>query len=1458
GTGKTTALLDFWQTLLENKCALPLYVPLNEYTAESNFIQEYIKTNYEQIDIDTLKYNFVLLLDGFNEMPHKNPLPLMQEIANWLNKKSSNINVIITSRDEFTTDYLIKFQQYDVQPLDINVVKNYLDSDSSTVNELYSPMMLDLYKNTDKQKKQAKKKRVPINFKDGLKRGEILYNYLLGQIVNCVIQGQIDQIVPVWYTLFEVAPYIAYDMEASNIYYIKKAILEQKISTFCKQFPVENQIKKCSEWLQNLIKNKKRYQLKVSDDEVQKILLVDNKYLFRKDENEQYIFRHQHFRDFLSALHIANVIRNSLINDVNLSLEGSNDHDLMDWPVSDTEYIYLSPEVYNRKWPDHICEMLGDYYGDYKHRTKYDKQYRTELHDLLDRLRGLQRVESSYAVRNIINTWRKARDNRIIDENLALLDLSQTSLNGVILADKQFFTKFDGSIISESTLLSNGHFGAVRSAVYSADGSRILSASYDCTVKEWDRETENCIHTFTGHTQRVRSAVYSRDGKRILSASYDCTVKEWDRETENCIHTFTGHTDIVQDVVYSADGSRILSASYDGTVKEWDRETEICIHTFKIDSASDRVNSVRYSLDGTCILATNRKGTIEEWLIKNVTLRHTYAVNGHKQNTCSAVYSRDGKRILSASYDGTVKEWDRETENCIHTYPDQMDSGEWSAEVRSAVYGGKNDEYILSASHDGTVKEWNRTTEKCVCTFKGHDHWVRSAVYSDDWKYVLSASEDGTIKEWDRETQICLRTFKGSPNWVRNVVLSDDGCRVLTAFDRNIVEWDKKKGVYLQIFSGHSDFVRSAVYGGKNDEYILSASHDGTVKEWNRTTGEPTDIINVYPDRVNIAVYNKDRTRILFALCNGTIKEYDIQTKEILHTFTGHNKEVCSMMYSKNELYILSASEDGTVREWNRETAIESLQYTHGSSVYSVRYSYDTFYILSAANDHTIKEYNKKNCTSKVFGDSACQEKHDSRVYSVVYSKDDKYILSASYDGTVKEWDRETGNCIHTFEGLNNGVRTATYSSDKCICAISNNGVIMEWNRENTKSPLCKKQLFGLFIKNCSFKGCSFVSEEINRLVQLYSGNVQNAFLRSIVAKKLRGKPREIHIALDTDDGKPKNLILTGSNGCGKTSMLIELKQAVEDIIAGKVNNEFVANFSDSDSEVIQVLRLEHKMRYYKCVFISAVHNNHWSSMGDDISLDFWEKLKDIQVNIYRCTSNNSIERKFWIELLKKIENILQGLFVNKTIKLNYDTKNNDFRMYYTFGNSSENVGMLQRHQLPDGYSAVLNIFWAIVKPWKDMTIPFKRIRGLVIIDELEAHLHVQMQKDILPYLMKLFPEVQFIVATHSPYILNSAENVVIYDMEKEEIIKKSDELYELSGLSIDEITKTLLGCDKYSKAVRTLLKKYDKDCDNKYVKGAYETYDKLDSILSDTNPLKWALRKRRKWLKGADYEEVK
>jgi predicted ATP-binding protein involved in virulence len=86
---------------------------------------------------------------------------------------------------------------------------------------------------------------------------------------------------------------------------------------------------------------------------------------------------------------------------------------------------------------------------------------------------------------------------------------------------------------------------------------------------------------------------------------------------------------------------------------------------------------------------------------------------------------------------------------------------------------------------------------------------------------------------------------------------------------------------------------------------------------------------------------------------------------------------------------------------------------------------------------------------------------------------------------------------------------------------------------------------------------------------------------------------------------------------------------------------------------------------------------------------------------------------------------------------------------------------------MADGYSSLLNIAADIMMRIEGAGYTDYNIPGIVLIDEIEQHLHVALQKKALPMLTTMFPNIQFIVTTHSPFVMASMKDkAVIYDLE--------------------------------------------------------------------------------------------
>lgn len=95
---------------------------------------------------------------------------------------------------------------------------------------------------------------------------------------------------------------------------------------------------------------------------------------------------------------------------------------------------------------------------------------------------------------------------------------------------------------------------------------------------------------------------------------------------------------------------------------------------------------------------------------------------------------------------------------------------------------------------------------------------------------------------------------------------------------------------------------------------------------------------------------------------------------------------------------------------------------------------------------------------------------------------------------------------------------------------------------------------------------------------------------------------------------------------------------------------------------------------------------------------------------------------------------------------------------------------------------------------------------GIVFIDEVETHLHVSLQRQILPMLQTFFPRVQFIVTTHSPFVLSSVKDAIIYDMEHQERIDQTEGLW---NYSYDALIEGYFEVEKYSQQLKSDIELY-------------------------------------------------
>ncbi|KAG1829784.1 WD40-repeat-containing domain protein [Suillus variegatus] len=191
-----------------------------------------------------------------------------------------------------------------------------------------------------------------------------------------------------------------------------------------------------------------------------------------------------------------------------------------------------------------------------------------------------------------------------------------------------------------------GHTGWV-GEVFSKNRNqlKVISTSFDETVRIWDVETGEQEHSLEGHTSLTLGLAVSMDGRRIVSGARDGRIITWDADTKEIIRCLSHHTDDVNCIQFSLDEKRFTFASSDGTLKIWDTETEELV--FDIDDYQDKVWTVAYSPNGSKIASGSYYDQAVRIWNAATGKQQTQPVS-HGDAVRSIVWSPDSRRLISA------------------------------------------------------------------------------------------------------------------------------------------------------------------------------------------------------------------------------------------------------------------------------------------------------------------------------------------------------------------------------------------------------------------------------------------------------------------------------------------------------------------------------------------------------------------------------------------------------------------------------------------------------------------------------------------------------------------------------------------------------------------------------------------------------------------------------------------
>lgn len=317
--------------------------------------------------------------------------------------------------------------------------------------------------------------------------------------------------------------------------------------------------------------------------------------------------------------------------------------------------------------------------------------------------------------------------------------------------------------------------GPITALAFSPDGSMVVFAARDSTVRLWDPVQKQELRALKGHTAPVRALVFSSDGQTLASGGDDATVRLWQVASGQEAAAPMRQSSPVIKLAMSPGGTGVASAGSDGRVVLWflSHEHQWYHKTWTFQSSA----VITFSVDGSRVATMNHeRKRIGVWdahresphsWIRDAQPAQLWNANTWKDRAWTSVSHDDTNLAAAFSSDPVTLAFSDGDRLCLWDVEKPAENREQgglgskgtdsaAAPVILAGHTGRiysvsfglDGAALASGSEDHTVRLWELQTRQERAVLKGHSSAVTVVALSPDGTVLASGSEDGTVRLW--------------------------------------------------------------------------------------------------------------------------------------------------------------------------------------------------------------------------------------------------------------------------------------------------------------------------------------------------------------------------------------------------------------------------------------------------------------------------------------------------------------------------------------------------------------------------------------------------------------------------------------------------------------------------------------------------------------------------------------
>lgn len=354
--------------------------------------------------------------------------------------------------------------------------------------------------------------------------------------------------------------------------------------------------------------------------------------------------------------------------------------------------------------------------------------------------------------------------------------------------------------------------------------------------------------------------------------------------------------------------------------------------------------------------------------------------------------------------------------------------------------------------------------------------------------------------------------------------------------------------------------------------------------------------------------------------------------------------------------------------------------------------------------------------------------------------------------------------------------------------------------------------------------------------------------------------------------------ILCGPNGIGKTTIL----ESIAHIFSNGNTNILKRNVASEISKISAEININETVENKEIQFDTFIPETTTSFSGFLLQTSGLISLKTTRTFQYQSLQSvskdsNKENHILWNDAINGINlTDIKNWFVNRYLysphagaltpeqlsnfelaKKCFSLLNKDFSFSKVNASSNEIMintpsGEIYYEYLSSGFKSIISILFGIIKEiefrFKDPKINAEDFQGIILIDEIELHLHPEWQEKIIDILLDVFPKAQFFASTHSPHVIQTAKpkQIIALGLNADNVIQRElpSSEFGFQGWTIEEVLIDVMGMTSLRTEIfKDLITKFDQAIEEENSEIAEVIFSQLDKLLHPENTLRKLLK---------------